>query len=702
MTGVLPLDWALLAVSLFNTILMLWLGLTVLLNADRRGWGVWLMGSGLLSGSAFFVSHTAILGGMLALSSQGLDFWWHVGWIPVVAAPYAWYIVTLWYTGFWTEKHSALRRRHQLWLLLASGLGLFLAVLMIAASPLPSYTQIAQFNLSSTLAVGAMPVIFIIYPIFIVLCILLSIDALLRPAPSDRLMGELARRRTRPWLIATAIMLLVVSVLVAGFVWWVASSARTDASLAIKQWAANSAIWFDLLIETLIAAAVLLVGQGIVSYEVFTGKALPRRGFFRHWRSAVILAAGYSALIGLGVAGGLRPIYTLLLTTLLMIVFYALFSWRSFVERDQFMARLRPFMGSQHLYRHLVDAHDESTQRALGLFEALCRDVLSARRAQLVPAGVLASLAGPPLVYPPGQPSVRLALPSDFFAASGSSFAAVDPEQCGGFQWALALASERGLVGFILLDIKQDGGLYTQEEIEIAQASGERLVDMLAGEEMARRLMALQRRRMAETQVADRRTRRTLHDEVLPELHAAVLSLSSLPAKDAAVQTTIQSLIDMHHQISDLIRTLPGKAPQARRDSNLLEMLHEMVDEEMSGEFTSISWQAPPRLPHLEPFVQEVVYYAVREAVRNAALHGRGGDPHWPLNLSVDVACDDEMSIAIADDGVGIGYLPQPPQTGGAGEGLALHSTMLAVIGGTLIAEPAGEHGTRVIVTLPV
>ena len=48
MTGSFFLDWAIMAVSLFNTILLLWLGLTVLLNAERRTWGVWLAGGGLL------------------------------------------------------------------------------------------------------------------------------------------------------------------------------------------------------------------------------------------------------------------------------------------------------------------------------------------------------------------------------------------------------------------------------------------------------------------------------------------------------------------------------------------------------------------------------------------------------------------------------------------------------------------------------
>ena len=36
--------------------------------------------------------------------------------------------------------------------------------------------------------------------------------------------------------------------------------------------------WFDLLTSVLVAFAVTLLGQAIVSYEIFTGKTLPRRG----------------------------------------------------------------------------------------------------------------------------------------------------------------------------------------------------------------------------------------------------------------------------------------------------------------------------------------------------------------------------------------------------------------------------------------
>ena len=94
MTGSLFLDWATMAVSLFNTILALWLGLTVLLGADRRTWGIWMASGGLLMGGIFFVSHSAILGHGLA---KGVELWWQVGWLPVIALPLAWYLLTLWY-----------------------------------------------------------------------------------------------------------------------------------------------------------------------------------------------------------------------------------------------------------------------------------------------------------------------------------------------------------------------------------------------------------------------------------------------------------------------------------------------------------------------------------------------------------------------------------------------------------------------------
>jgi hypothetical protein len=408
MTGNPGMDWALVAVSLFNTILLLWLGLTVLLNVDRRNLGIWLMGGGLLMGAAFFTSHTAILGHSSGDVLQGVNFWWQIGWIPVIASPFAWYIMILWYSGFWSEPDSTLRRRHIFWFVLLALMGAVILGLMIFGHPLPSFTKMAVLDLSTSLTIGDVPVLFVLFPVFAVLCVGLSLDALWRPAPSQRLMGDLARQRTRPGLRQQQSF---------------SSGRRVGRGVCSGQASAHqscrgyTAACYGCCClvrsghEILIALAIVALGQGIVSYEVFTGQALPRRGFFRHWRSAVILAGGYSMVIGWSLAVQLRPIYNLLLTTLLMATFYALFSWRSFVEREHFMAHLRPFVSSQDFVKHLIGPDQNEPSQAAALFQALCANVLNTAQAQLIPHGPLASLAGSPLVIPPGVQAASMPWP---------------------------------------------------------------------------------------------------------------------------------------------------------------------------------------------------------------------------------------------------------------------------------------------------
>src|SRR5207302_6567106 len=124
----------------------------------------------------------------------------------------------------------------------------------------------------------------------------------------------------------------------------------------------------------------------------------------------------------------------------------------------------------------------------------------------------------------------------------------VDPARYGGALWAVPLWSERGLIGVLLLGEKLDHSLFSQEEIEIAQASGERMIDTQASAEMARRLMALQRRRLSESQVLDRQARRVLHDDVLPRLHTAMLTLSQGSSAGNRVQSTSERSGDSYSE----------------------------------------------------------------------------------------------------------------------------------------------------------
>jgi signal transduction histidine kinase len=702
MTGRFWLDWATMAVSLFNTILLLWLGLTVLLNANRRDWGVWLMGGGLLVGTAFFISHSAILGQEMAMNLDGLNFWWRASWFPVTLSPMAWYVAVLWFSGYWAAPQSSLHRRHRgwLWIMLLWLAGLM--ALLLVANPIPAYEQLVQMDLSGTLAVGNIPLLFLLFPLWMVICILLSIDVLRKPAEVENANTQKARQRALPWLLGTAGALLAVAVVVAYFVGGVVTAVATGELRTIR---IEIVVAYDLALSLLIALSTLLLGQAIVAYEIFTGRVLPRRSFARHWRSAIILAGGYAVVVGWTIAIHLRPIYSLLLATLLLTFFFALYSWRSFWEREQFAARLRPFVQSQAITANPL--HTGSS--ANSLLAALCRDALGAAHAQLIPLGSISSLVATPLRYPPdaGAPPMRPLPDLD------AGMTPLDEELFAPYCWAISLWDERERTGVLLIGEKQDGGLYSQEELETAQAAGERIVHLLAAEQMVLRLMDLQRKRAAEQRVMDQGTRRALHDEILPALHLAVLQLNDADRQQPAIQETLNTLAGAHQQIADLLAATQPAATRAPDPCELAAALRALVEREFAHSFEHIAWSGltggdePGQaglagLLYVDPIVSEVVLGAAREAIRNAASHGRGSQADRPLSLRITLYAKNgearEVMLTIADNGVGIdaGETVAASLPGGSGNGLALHSTLLAMVGGYLTVEAVPEGGTLV------
>jgi signal transduction histidine kinase len=281
---------------------------------------------------------------------------------------------------------------------------------------------------------------------------------------------------------------------------------------------------------------------------------------------------------------------------------------------------------------------------------------------------------------------------------------ALDPTITGGFVWAIPLWSERGLIGLLAVAEKDDDSLYTQEEIEIARAAGERLVDVQASSEMARRLVFLQRERLAESQILDRQARRVLHDDVLPRLHTAMLTLSAErnggrpSAQDAAAQ-----IAEVHAEIAELLRRLPiSAAPQVAR-LGLIGSLQQEVTNNLPTDVEDVVWHVEPEAQAaalaISPLAAEVLFGAGREAIRNAARYGRGEDASRPLRVAVSLQSHDGLTLIVEDDGVGTARATASPE--GSGQGLALHSTLMAVIGGTLSVESAPDQYTRVVLWLP-
>lgn len=699
------LDWALIAASLFNAVAQLWLGLTIILNAERRSWGTWLGGGGMILGALFFVGHTAVVGRVIGTFSDEMIGYWRLGWVVLVAAPYLWYLVMAWYAG-------VLRRRDQrVRLAIVSLIGLCALLLALRVDPLPSYGELLPPPSSSLAVIGAPALARLVYPGFAALCILFALAALRTPAASDRFMGEQARLRARPWLVAASLVLLLIALAIgAGAAWFLDVVVRGFAPDFTAR-AVTFLIIFDLLISLLIAAAVVLIGRAVVAYEIFTGKALPRGALARQWRRALILAAGYGITVGWSLSGaGIpdQPIYQLLIATVVMTVFFALLGWRSTADREQTIVQLRPFVASQQLYAGLLRPDSVPDRVPDASFRAICADLLGVEAAYLVPLGSLAPLVGAPLAYPPGATPPDAADLAAELPVNAPLCLPIEAARYAGAEWAVPLLGERGLIGLLLLGPRRDGRVYTQEEIEVARAAGERLIDAQAGAELARRLVALQRRRLAESQILDRRTRRVLHDEVLPQIHATLLQIGPDSESSPGLQSAIANLQGAHRQISDLLHELPTAIGADLAGQGPLVALRRAVEADMGGAFDRIEWAFAPEAERaarrLDPIGAEVLYYAAREAARNAARHGRGADPQRPLHLRVSAACQPgdppHIILQVSDDGVGISPSQAPAELGG--HGLALHSTLLAIIGGSLSVAGQPGRSTQVTLTMPV
>jgi signal transduction histidine kinase len=710
-SGLPLIDVLALTSSLFNTLLLFWLGLTVLFNAESRSWGVLLAASGLLVGAVFFLGHSVLLIQGAGSLIDTFGFWWNAGWLPLIAAPLSWYLLMLWYGGYWDARDSALRRRQSIWLYLALVFTFVLFVLTLLVNPLSGLSQVTYAEAGRVIITGSIPPILLLYPLFILLCTGLSLDALLRPAPSRRPMGELARKRARPALVGASGALLLISLMVGVFFAFLVLPILPASARALipelDQDSISILAAFDLILALLISLVVLLVGQAIVSYEIFTGRTLPRRGFIRQWRLTVGLAAGLSLLTALGVSSHLNGIYILLVILLLVIASYAVFGWQIYNERVVNIRQLRPLSVNQHLFESILSPPPGSmADLNLGEpFRALCEEILEARMAFLQPMGALAALGVPPLAYPD-----RIEVPQSVVQNLADLFSKqqpdpetavgrpLDPAVNGGFIWATPLWNERGLGGILLFGEKLGGAIYSMEEIELARTSGERLIDLLASAELARRLIALQRQRMVESGLQDQYARRVLHDDVLPQLHTAILQLGSQNQQDVA-----GLLSEAHKEVSDLLRELPSPVSPDVAEQGLAAALRRVVDLELRGSFERVDWQVDPQAENqasgLPPLVAEVFYFAAREALRNASRHARPQGDSAGLEVAIRMDWVDGLLVRIEDNGVGI--QPGSMDGGSGGQGLSLHGAMMAVINGSLSVESAPGEFTRVILELP-
>jgi signal transduction histidine kinase len=601
-----------------------------------------------------------------------------------------------------------------------------------------------EFVLAPVLA----PVIAWVYVPYLFLCFGLPLIALRRPS-AKRAMPRDPFRRARPWLIGTATMFTAAVIAFAYTAYAIIPKAIPIYNMTPN--VIRELYFADEVVTGFIALSIILLGRAVVANSVLTERLQSSQGFFMRWRNVVGAAILGSLFVALLYNAPISPIYSLLLTAIFAVIAYAMFNWRQYVEHEEFMKRLNPFVTSLHLHDHLLTAGDDSWNESRDLFTALCRDALHAERACLLFDGSMAAGAARRIDYywAPEQDAIFGSQISERILVSKPEWTRLDADH-----WMWPLADSRGAIGRLILGPKINGSEYTGQELQVAATCAERILDALAGEQIARVAVSLLRQRIAQVQVMSAQHKRILHDEVLPQIHLALLKVEALrkAGRDDAPNASLideaaNALTQSHRRLSSLVREMSNAVPTRLDSEGLIAALRSALDHDFRDSFEQIEWHADPgaidRVKQLPLFVSEVIFFAAQEAIRNAARHGRGGEANRKLRLDVTIQNSAGLKIVIGDDGVGRaanrshqepgiipshqepgiipshqepgiipshqepGIIPshqEPgiiPSNGESGSGLIFHGAMLAVIGGTLTVEDRSGGGTQVIIAVP-
>lgn len=524
----------------------------------------------------------------------------------------------------------------------------------------------------------------------------------------------------------------------------------------------DSSVPFNLLILDLVATGavalvVLLIGYSIVRHGVLIERPLARRGFFEQWRGIVIVATLVAILISLLVAMTQSSLGGLLLITCLATGAYALFTWSGYTAHDRYIALLSPFVRST-AQRHWLNTDRPRTEQDLEhLFFHLCHDVLGVECAYLAiltgavrrsfsyrwPVGLVPAPRWSRSSRRGGELSPALTKRREEISATpavqGRRIQIYVDEQPM-IVWVVPIYGERGLAATLYLGPREDGVAFTDEDMNLAHACGQRILDTLGDHEAMQAVASLLRRRVVDVKLLGAQQRRVLHDEILPQMHLALLQLEklrSLPesgqfgdnqavqsepatrmskqksedelaqARKYSVDEAITIISDTHRRLAAMMRaTAPGAPHRLERDG-LINAIQTMLEQDFQNCFDEIAWdvteETATRIDELvSPAIAELIFAAVQEALRNAARHARGADVHRNLRLTFRAAwnvADPGIEIIVADNGVGIDSAEAT--TTGTGGGLLTHSALLAIAGGSLTVKSSSDEGVLVKIGLP-
>lgn len=762
-----------LALSIFNLITFLWLAFTVWLNGDRQSVIARVGFVGLSLAALFFFIHGSLIRGPLTQTANLAltDFLWHLIWLPALGVPYIWFVIGLYYAALINEQW---RTRRPLLLVSAALLGS--GVLILLALNRSTYTfrntilLLGYSNIQEKLRPGLLSSLLLVLALFLVYITFCAIgpwfsfgrifrllhvfwifctghqrdislqrrliDAFWNDQINVDLLEEpaLSWHLARPSLLLAALLMVCLTVslgvlILFGILHGLEPSGNNILPTTLDTLPLALVI-LDIYATGSVALIVLLTGYSIVRHGILIERPLARRGFFEQWRGIVIVATTIATLIAFLAEFTRSSLGGMLLITSIATGAYALFTWSSYTAHDRYIALLAPFLRSTNV-RHWLNTDLQKTEQSMeALFSHLCKDVLE------VQCAILVVLAGPVRRNFNYRWSA-LDWPDEIVEQSQSDQRSYKPHSQSnltqGLQtrhfyrmrmmlqgasvicWVLPLYDELGLVANLYLGPRKDGSVFTDEDMDLSQVCGQRILDTLRDHEAMLTVASLLRRRIVDVKLLGAQQRRVLHDEILPMLHLALLhmeTLRALPANeqtnaraDQALENAISSISDAHRQLAAMMRAMSTSAPHRLERDGLISAIHTMLAQDFQHSFDEVEWRISDEIAsHINevvpPAIAELVFAAVQETLRNAARHGRGSDVHRRLRLTITASCNPHLEVMVADDGIGI--ISASSSTTGTAGGLLTHSALLAIAGGSLTVKSAPGEGVKVRIFLPI
>src|SRR5947208_16446509 len=215
-----------------------------------------------------------------------------------------------------------------------------------------------------------------------------------------------------------------------------------------------------------------------------------------------------------------------------------MFTWTSYTAHDRYIALLGTCIHSTNL-RHWLNTDLQKTEQGLeDLFFHLCQDVLAVKCARMtVMAGSVRRIfsyrwplgakeqsmyTGP--AFAPGNGVDEMPDKGNRAPARVSINIDGQPMIC----WVLPIYDELGLVAMLYLGPREDGGALTDEDMDLAHACVQRILETLGDHEAMQAVAGLLRRRIVDVKLLGAQQRRILHDDILPQMHLALLHLETL------------------------------------------------------------------------------------------------------------------------------------------------------------------------------